>query len=290
MKKSRLERTADIFLYFILIILAVIFLFPFWTVVVSSVIGETERLSRKMLLLYPRKFDFSAYRIMLSKGSRMINAYGITISRTVIGTVFNLLVTATLAYSLGKRGLPGRKLITIAIFFTSVFNPGLIPNFLLIKFIGIYNTFLAFIMPNLVVAWWMLILRNFFMQIPAELEEAALIDGATPPRILFSVILPLSLPSIATIGMFYAVWHWNSWFDGIVYIAKSSLAPVQVILRDIIASSNQDNLDIFAYETPPPLEMVRSAAIMVSTIPILLVYPFIQKYFVKGTLIGSVKG
>jgi putative aldouronate transport system permease protein len=128
------------------------------------------------------------------------------------------------------------------------------------------------------------------MQIPVELEEAAIIDGAPPPLILLRIILPLSLPSIATIGMFYAVGHWNAWFDGMIYITKTSLMPAQVVLRNIIAASNMENLDVTIVNQPPPLESVKTAAIMVTTVPILLVYPFIQKYFVKGALVGSVKG
>ncbi|MDR2478824.1 MAG: carbohydrate ABC transporter permease [Treponema sp.] len=281
---------SDLIIYLVLTILAVIFLLPFWMVAVTSVISESERLSRGLLLLYPRKLDFSAYQVILAKNSQIVSAYGVTILRTVVGTLCNLLVTSGLAYGLAKKTLPFRKPITMAIFFTSIFYPGLIPVYLTIKYTGLYDTFLAFIVPNLVVAWWMLILRNFFMQIPEEIEEAATIDGASPPLILFRIILPLSLPSLATIGMFYAVWHWNSWFDGMIYVSKMSLQPAQVVLRNIISASMIENLDPTASEVPPPLEAVKAAAIMVTTIPILVVYPFIQRYFVKGALVGSVKG
>jgi putative aldouronate transport system permease protein len=284
------NRAPDFMIYLVLILLTVVFLVPFWMVAVVSVISETERLSRGLLLLYPGKFDFSAYQMILAKNSRLAPAYMITIFRTAVGTFCNLLVTSGLAYGLAKKNLPFRKTITLAIFFTSIFNPGLIPVYLTIKYTGIYDTFLAFIVPNLVVAWWMLILRNFFMQIPEEIEEAATLDGASPLLTLFHIILPLSLPSLATIGMFYAVWHWNSWFDGMIYISKMSLQPAQVVLKNIISASMIENLDPTASEVPPPLEAVKAAAIMVTTVPILVVYPFIQKYFVKGALVGSVKG
>lgn len=289
-KKSASDRVVDVFIYGSLILLALIFLIPFWMVLVTSVVSETERLSRGLLIMYPKALDFSAYKTILSKNSQILSAYGITIMRTVIGTACNLLVTAMMAYGLSKRTLPFRKTLTLAIFFTSIFNPGLIPTFLAVKYTGLYDTFGAFIIPNLVVVWWMLILRNFFMQIPDEMEEAALIDGASPITVLFKIILPLSLPSLATIGMFYAVWHWNSWFDGMLYISKSSLFPVQVVLKNIISASMVENLDLYAGSVPPPLEAVKSAAIMVSTVPILVVYPFVQKYFVKGVMVGGVKG
>jgi putative aldouronate transport system permease protein len=273
-----------------LILLGLIFIIPFWSVLVISVIGETERLSRGMLLLYPKKIDISAYKVVLSKNSQIVSAYGVTVLRTLVGTLCNLLVTAGLSYGLSRRDLPFRRVITLALFFTSIFSPGLIPAYLTVKFTGIYNSFWVFILPGLVSVWNMLLMRNFFMQIPQEMEEAAFIDGAAPPLILIKVILPLSLPSIATIGMFYAVGHWNAWFDGMIYITNRALEPVQVVLRNLIAASSPDNLDFQAADYVPPLEGLKSAAIMVSTIPILVVYPFIQRYFVKGTLVGSVKG
>jgi putative aldouronate transport system permease protein len=280
----------DIVIYCFLTLLGLIFVIPFWSVLVISVISETERLRRGMLLLYPRKIDFSAYKVILSRNSLIISAYGVTLARTVLGTLCNLLVTSGLAYGLSRKDLPGRTPITLAIFFTSIFSPGLIPAYLTVKFTGIYDNFLVFILPGLVSVWNMLLLRNFFMQIPLEMEEAAFIDGAPPPIILFKIILPLSLPAIATIGMFYAVGHWNAWFDGMIYITNKALMPVQVVLRNLITASSPDNLDMFAADEKPPLEGLKSAAIMVSTIPILTVYPFIQRYFVKGTLVGSVKG
>ena len=287
---SPTDKIADFLIYTFLIMLGLVFLVPFWMTAVTSVVSEQERISRGLFFLYPQKIDLSAYKVILGKNSQILSGYWITISRTVVGTFLNLLVTSMLSYGLAKRDLPHRKIITLAIFFTSVFNPGLIPNYLIVRYTGIYNTFWVFILPGLVGVWNMLILRNFFMQIPLELEEAAIIDGASPPIILFRIIIPLSLPAIATIGMFYAVSHWNAWFDGMIYITRSYLMPAQVVLRNIIAASNMENLDATIVEVPPPLESVKTAAIMVTTIPILVVYPFIQKYFVKGALVGSVKG
>lgn len=284
------QKFANAIIYLLLILLALVFIVPVWIVVVTSVISETERLSRGLLLLYPKSIDLSAYDAILGRNSQILHGYIITILRTIIGTGLNLVVTSMLAYSLSKRNLPFRNTITFLIFFTSIFNPGLIPNFLIVKYTGIYDTFWAFILPNLVVAWWLLILRNFMMQIPDSLEEAAIVDGANPAMILFKIYLPLSLPSIVTIGMFYAVWHWNSWFDGMIYVSNMDLFPAQVVLKNIIASSQIENLDLLGAEVPPPLESVKSAAIVVTTLPILCVYPFIQKYFVKGALVGGVKG
>jgi ABC-type sugar transport system, permease component len=205
----------------------------------------------------------------------------------------NLLITGMLAFGVSRKNLPGRNFFTILIFITMLFNGGLIPNYLLYKGIGITDTFWVMILPGLVNAWWMIIMRNFFSQIPESLEESAIIDGATPLKIFIRIIIPLSAPAFATIGIFYAVFHWNSWFDAAVFINKESLQPVQVLLRRIVLTmSNEDvnNEILNTMSQKPPTSSIKSAVIIVSTVPILCVYPFLQKYFVKGMLVGSVKG
>lgn len=289
-KQSFSSRVTSVIIYVVLIFLSFVFLMPVWMVFVTSFVSEKERLTRGLLLLYPKALDFSAYKAILGRNSQIGHGYIVTISRLIVGTISSLIVTSMLAYSLSKKSLPHRTGLTFFIFFTSIFNPGLIPQFLIVKYTHIYNTFLCFILPSLVNAWWMLILRNFMMQIPESLEEAAIVDGATPPQILWKIYLPLSLPSIVTIGMFYGVWQWNAWFDGMIYITNNNLLPVQVILKNIIAASQTENLDLLSSEVPPPLESVKAAAIVVTTVPILCVYPFVQKYFVKGALVGGVKG
>lgn len=289
-KQSISSKVVNAIIYILLILLAIAFILPLWMVLVSSFVGEEERLARGYMILYPQHFDLSAYKAILAKNSQIYQGYLITLIRTVVGTGLSIFITAMLAYGLSKKGLPKRNLITFLIFFTSIFNPGIIPNYLVVKYTGLYDTIWALIIPNLVVAWWLLILRNFMMQIPESLEEAALIDGASPMQILLKIYMPLSVASLVTVGMFYAVWHWNSWFDGMIYVSNQKLFPAQVVLKNIIASSQVENLDLMSNEVPPPLESVKAAAIVVTTFPILCIYPFVQKFFVKGTLVGGVKG
>jgi len=169
---------------------------------------------------------------------------------------------------------------------------GLIPSFLLVKYIGLYNNVWALIVPGLISVWNMILLRNFFMQIPESLEESAILDGATPIQILIKIIIPLSVPAIATIGLFYAVAHWNDWYDAFIYITDSQKLPVQNIMRNIVIGASIADLgnEGMSDSVKPPTETIKSAVIIISTLPILCVYPFIQKYFVKGIMVGSVKG
>jgi putative aldouronate transport system permease protein len=212
----------------------------------------------------------------------------------LVGTLLNLAFTATFAYALSKRDLPGRTFLTVYVFITMIFSGGLIPTFVLVDTLRLMNSVWALIIPALMNPWWMLIMRNFFMAIPPEIEEAAIVDGATPPVILWKVILPLSLPSLATIGLFYAVWHWNEWFSAAIYLRDMTKYPIQLILRSVLymgQGSYRGELQmIMEASVLPPAQTLKSAMIIVSTMPILAVYPFIQGYFVKGVMVGSVKG
>ena len=162
---------------------------------------------------------------------------------------------------------------------------------MLVNSLGWFNSYAALIIPTLVNAWWMLLLRNFFMEIPPSLEESASIDGASPLRILIQIILPLSLPSLMTIGLFYAVWHWNQWFDAFIFITDQNKMPLQNILREIVFSTSLTNANLVRLDAAGiPSEKLKNVTIMVSTVPFLCIYPFIQKYFVKGVMVGSVKG
>lgn len=274
-----------------MIVICLVFIIPFIVVISTSVTPALELARRGAYVLYPESLDFSAYKALLYWGSPVYQAYGVTLFRTIVGTFFNLLVTAMLAYGLSKRDLPGNVFLTTFVFITMLFNGGLIPTYMVVKYTGLTNTVWAMIVPNLVVVWNLLVLRTFFAQIPEALEESATIDGASQARVLFSIVLPLSLPALATVGLFYAVWHWNSWFDATIYIHNAELQPVQNIMRNmVIDESNMDlNMEILG-ERPPATGTMKSAIIIVSTIPILCVYPFLQRYFIKGVMVGAVKG
>ena len=275
----------------ILLILTLSFLLPFIIVFSTSFISETEYARRGGHVLYPEEINFTAYDILFGKSYVLFHAYQITFIRVTLGTFCNLVFTITLAYALAQKELPGRIPLTFFVFFTMVFNGGLIPQFLLVDSLNLRNTIFALFIPTLVNGWYFLIMRNFFMNIPKDLIDAAIIEGASPLTILTKVVLPLSLPVIATIGLFYAVYHWNEWFIASIYIDHNNLKPMQIILRGLLESTTLPGMEnIMALEQPPPPASLRAALIIFSTVPILAVYPFIQRYFVKGIMIGGVKG
>ena len=294
MRLSRGEKTFEVINYGILTLLSLVFLVPFLFVLGTSFVGVSEWAQRGAFVLIPRKIDLEAYKMLLGRGSLVRNAYAVTVFRVVVGTLLNLVFTATFAYALSKRDLPGRTALTLFVFVTMIFSGGLIPSFVLVDTLGLMNTLWVMIIPGLMNPWWMLIMRNFFMAIPQEIEEAAIIDGATPPMILWKVILPLSLPSLTTIGLFYAVAHWNEWFSAAIYLKDQSKYPIQLVLRAVLymgSGSYRSELQMMMEaEVMPPAQTLKSAMIIVCTVPILIVYPFIQKYFVKGVMVGSVKG
>ncbi|MCB0189317.1 MAG: carbohydrate ABC transporter permease [Caldilineaceae bacterium] len=291
---SRGERIFEVCNIIFLIFISLLFLVPFLSVLSTSLIGVEEWVRRGAFVLIPEKIDLAAYRMLLGSKSILFNAYGVTLLRVTIGTFLNLFFTITAAYVLARRNLPGRTLLTLIVFIPMVFSGGLIPTFIVVDAAGLVNSFWAMVIPGLINPWWLLIMRNFFSSIPQELEEAAIIDGANALDVLWRVVLPLSMPSIATIGLFYAVWHWNSWFDAAIYLKDQIQYPMQLILRSVLylgeASYRGEIGQMFEPEFMPPAQTLKSAMIIVSTVPILLVYPFIQRYFVKGMLIGGIKG
>ena len=296
--KGKLSASRKAFLIFntlFLIVLSLSFILPMISVAASSVVGEAERMERGSVIIIPHSIDLTGYRILLSEGSAIYRAYGNTLFLVLVGTFLNLMVTSMLAYALSKRSLPGRKTMITMIFITMLFNGGLVPRYLLVNELGLIDSLWALILPNLVSAWNTFILRNFFYAIPESLEESALLDGATPIVVFTRIILPLSKPALATIGMFYAVAHWNGWFPGVIYLNSIEKLPVQNIMRNMIqlysaADINAAVMNDEQFLSNPPIDSLQMATIVVGTVPILAVYPFVQKYFVKGVMVGSIKG
>ena len=293
-KKLSGEKVFQVFDILIMCIFMALIIIPVFTVLMTSFVSEAEIARRGTFILIPEEFDFSAYKMLFAGGKNIIRAYGNTLFRTIVGTFLNLLVTISLAYGLSRKELKGRTFLTGFVFFTMLFSGGMIPSFILVKGMGLIDSRWSMVLPCLVNTWNLLIMRNFFYGIPKSLEEAAVIDGANDMQILGRIVLPLSKASIATIGLFYAVGHWNAWFDSMLYINQTALLPMQNILRNIItAASSIGDLGAEAYnslDVVPPSQSIRAATIVVTTLPILAVYPFIQKYFVKGVMVGSVKG
>ena len=286
MKLSRGEKIFQVINYVFLSILTLIFVIPFLSVVATSLTSGSEFARRGQFILFPYRPVLAAYQMLLGRGSVVRRAFLVSLWRVTVGTGLNLLFTFPLAYVLSKRHLTGRTALTLLIFFTMLFSGGLIPNFVLIERLGLLDRLWALVLPGLVNPGWMLIMRNFLMSIPDELEEAAVMDGATPPVILTRIVLPLSLPSMATIGLWYAVAHWNAWFDAAIYINDYNKMPLQLLLRDIMIRRSGPQApfpglaEALEMLEPPPAESLRAAMIIVTTLPIVLVYPFIQRYFV----------
>ncbi|NQX60311.1 carbohydrate ABC transporter permease [Paenibacillus qinlingensis] len=282
------EKVWQAIVYFILIILALLCLLPFLYVLAVSVTPEAE-VVRKGIVIIPESFTFLAYKeVFISHG--IGQAYKITLFRTIVGTALNVLFTVLAAYPLSKKYLPGRSTFLIFIVFTMMFSGGLIPTYLLIRSLGLLNSPWVLIIPHLISAFNLVIIKGFFEQLPAEIEESARVDGASELQALWRIILPLSMPVLATVSLFYAVGHWNSYFDAIVYLNDSNLMPLQVVLRNILLNIASESAESMANSGTVSKFAVQMAAVVVTTVPILIVYPFMQKHFTKGVLMGSIKG
>lgn len=271
----------------LLVLIAAMMIIPFLYIILISFATEEEVLA-KSFLLFPTKFSLTGYRYILSTPI-LLRSLGVTIGVTVIGTLVNLLMTVLMAYPLARKDLYGRQPIMLMIIFTMVFNAGIVPTFFIVKGLHLTNTYWALIMPGAISAFNLIIIKNFFQQLPDGLEESAKIDGCSDPGILFRIVIPLSMPAIATFALFYAVNHWNTFLSAILYINDSSKWPIQVLLRQIVILSEKGLSDL-SEAPPPPSKIINMAVIVFSTAPILAVYPFLQKHFAKGVLLGSVKG
>ena len=242
--------------------------------------------------MWPSKFSLDAYRLIF-KTSTVFDAYKVTIFVTVAGTLLSLIFTAALAYALCVKSFRLRNTISMYVYFTMLFSGGLVPTYLLIsKYLNLSNTVWALILPALISPWNMFLMRNFFQEIPSSVIESAKLDGASEVKILFNIILPMSKPALATIGLFYALSYWNEWYRAMLYISKEKLFPLQYLIMTI--NRNMDYANTMAGQTTIdfalPTFTVRLATTVVTIGPIIFLYPFIQKYFVKGLNVGAVKG
>jgi len=285
---SRGERIFRVVNVIVLCGFALICLIPFVHVIGSSFATPGEIATTNFLLI-PKEFTLSAYRYVLSTPT-IFRAMGVSVIVTVGGTLLSLVVTALMAYALAKPYLAGRRVVNFLVIFTMLFSGGMIPTFIVVSKLGLIDSLWALVLPVTVNAFNFVIMRNFFQGIPDSLEEAARIDGCSPLGVFIRIVLPLSVASIATIGLFYAVTYWNTYMHAILYINDSTKWPIQILLRQIVIVSSGMNADAAAVEVVPPAQSVKMAVITVVTLPMLAVYPFVQRYFVKGALIGSVKG
>ncbi|MDR6551121.1 carbohydrate ABC transporter permease [Paenibacillus qinlingensis] len=281
----------DISNYLVLGIIGIVSILPFLYVIAGSFASDAE-LTQRAVFLIPETFTLAAYRFIFST-STIIKSIGVSLYVMVVGTFVNLFFTVTMAYALSKRGLMGRNTVLNLIIFSMLFGGGLIPTFLVVRELHMLDTYWALMIPGAISAFNLIIVKNFFQEIPPELEEAAKIDGCTEIGLLWRIVLPLSMPVLATFTLFYAVGHWNNFFSALLYINDPAKWPLQVMLRQIVLLSQAAAGDINSMDpnfVKPPEQSIKMAVIVVGTIPILLVYPFLQKHFAKGVLIGSVKG
>ncbi len=286
-KRKKIE-TFDIVNVCVLTLLMLIVLIPFYLTIIQSFMTQQEYIMNSSPL-WPKEPTLGNYRDIFV-GSTMVRSFGNSVFYTVVGVIFSMFITTTLAYGLAKKGYPGRAFFQNMVIFTMYFSGGLIPFFLLVKQLGLINTRWAIIIPSACSIFNMIILRNFFEQLPPDLDEAATLDGAGPLRIFWTIDLPLVKPAIATLVLFYAVSRWNEWFHASLFLGNAKLWPMQLELRQILWSSSGivDNIPPEAGR-PAFSEGLKAAAVMVTMLPIMMVYPFLQRYFVKGVMIGAIK-
>ncbi|GAA0356543.1 carbohydrate ABC transporter permease [Alkalibacterium iburiense] len=274
--------------YTILIIIALACLLPFVNVIASSFATPAEVISKSFIII-PETFSLDAYRYILSTPT-IFRSLGVSIFVTVMGTLTSMILTSMMAYGLSRRYLPGRRLINFMVVFTMLFSGGMIPTFLVVNGLGLIDSLWSMILPIAINAFNLIIMRNFFQGIPMSLEESAKMDGASDFYVFRKIMLPLAMPSVATISLFYAVAYWNTYMNAILYVNDSAKWPIQILLRQIVIVSSGLQADGMAVDIIPPAQTVKMAVIVIATVPMLIVYPFVQKYFVKGALVGSVKG
>ncbi len=284
-EKRRFHPVFDTLVYAFLIVVLLVTLIPVMYVVAVSLTPYTEIAKNQGVVLFPKEITLEAYQVITNR-SDFWNGMKITIEVTIFGTLANLVVTTLFAYPLSRKDLPGRSFITKMVIFTMIFSAGTIPTYLVVKQTGLLNTMGAYIVPGLVGVSNLIIMKSFFENLPEDVFDAARIDGCNEFKVLSRIVLPMSVPIMLTIGMYYAVSHWNTYMAAVLYVTDNDMQPMQVILRRLLEASITD----MSADVVVPTETMRMAAVCFCTIPIVVVYPFIQKYFVKGTLAGAVKG
>ena len=286
------ERLFDAINGALLVAAAVICLYPLWFVIIASFSAPREVNGGRVILL-PREITFEGYREVFKYGP-LWRGYFNTVLYTVIGTAINAVLTLTAGYALSREDMPARNFFTFAFAFTLIFNSGLIPRYLLIRNLGMLNTTWAMVLPNAVNAYYLIMCRTYFSStIPREILDASRMDGCSTFRFYFGIVLPLSQALVAIMILYYGVFHWNSFFDAFLLLSDKARQPLQVVLRDLIIQNESASVDMdpMAADARQRLaDLIKFGAIIFSSAPVLMLYPFLQKYFVRGVMIGAVKG
>jgi len=282
-KQSLGDRIYSVIVYVILIAFSICALYPFLHVIAVSLSGENY-VARGAITIIPKGLNVRAYKEVFQNPNILIG-YKNTIYVTVLNVILGVIVTAMTAYPLSKKNLPGKTAFTIFVCITMWFQAGMIPQFLVMKKLGLINSLIGLILAQLTSGYNVIVMKNFFMGIPDSLEESAKLDGANDMQVLFKIVVPLSKPIMSTVALWLAVASWNNFFQPMMYLIDNEKYTLQIFLRDIVLNANVNYEETGSGMT----DMIKYATIMVATLPILVAYPFVQKYFVKGTLVGAVK-
>ena len=282
---ARLAKTA------LMVVLACVMLFPFVYVLAVSFSSYRDVVGSG-LILFPSHPTTEAYKVIFT-GGIVTRALAVSVGITLVGTLTSMFMTVTMAYGLSRPGVPGSRFVLGLALFTLLFSAGLIPNYLLVKQLGLLNSYASLILPGAISAFNLVIVRQFFMSIPSELLESARIDGANDLWILLRIVLPLSKPMLAVIALFYGVGYWNEFFTAVLYLNDADKWPIQLVLRQYVLQGSAllaSGVAPDPSQPPPPAQTIQMAVVVIATVPILLVYPFLQRYFTKGVLSGAIKG
>ena len=291
-KYSAGDRVFDVLNHTALIFLMLITVYPLWHVLMTSFASPEAITKYGAMLIWPEGFNFNSYKYVF--GNPMIGiGYRNTLFIVAVGTTLSILMTSLGAYALSCRWAMGHKWMMLLITIPMFFGGGLIPSYLLVRSLGLYNSMWALIIPSMVSSWNMIMMRTYFQGIPDSLSESARIDGANDFQILFRIIIPVAVPIMAVMILFYAVGYWNAWFGASIYLKDRNKFPLQLVMRGILISGSQRDFDtgyLTGANKTQIFKGLKHATVVASTLPILLVYPFLQKYFVKGIMVGSLKG
>lgn len=291
MKKRKIS-LFDVILYLVFGLIALITIYPFYNVLIVS-LANTLASATYSPYLYPHVFDLTGYKTIMSD-TYFYRSLGTTLFVTIVGTTLNMVFSVTAAYVLSRKRLIGRKFFLSAILFTMLFSGGLIPTYLVVSGLGLDNSIWSMIFPSMISTYYLIIMKNYFVSLPASLEEAARIDGANEFVVMTRIFIPISKPFMATFLLFYAVERWNEWWNAYLYISDKNIKPLQIYLRDVLVNFNSQLAtqaqSMMSSHNKVFVQSIQMATIIITMLPILCVYPFVQKYFVKGVMIGSVKG
>jgi putative aldouronate transport system permease protein len=290
--KSKGDRTFDMLNYALLFIILMIIIYPL-IFIISASISNPQLVNSGQMLFWPKDLTLLGYK-KLFQNENILIGYRNTIFYTLLGTAINLVMTILAAYPLSRRDLAGKNIVMALFVVTMFFSGGLIPTYLLVKNLGMLNTIWALVIPNAVSIWNIIIMRTFFQQsIPNEIQEAAAIDGSSDFHMLLKIILPLSMPIIAVMTLFYSVSHWNAFFNALIYLTDRHMFPLQLILREILIQNQMDNMAGGADALTDQVlyaQTIKYAVVIVANLPVLMLYPFLQKHFTKGIMVGAIKG